>query len=77
MGTDTMSLKKILIYLEYILVGAFVYLLFSIWLPVLPALYYPSIHGQGAAAFIIVIFTLSVTLYVNSIAIRRLRAKER
>jgi|GEM_PF-4123394 hypothetical protein len=77
MGTDNMEIIKIHTYLEYAMIGIFLYLLFSLVVPVLPAFYYPGIHVQGETAFLVVIIALSVSLYVNSIAIQRLKAKKR
>lgn len=77
MDNDAMRLIKILIYLQYTLTAVSVYLLISVVLQVLPALYYPGIHGEGAFAFFFVIITLSAALYVNSIAIHRLKEKNK
>ncbi len=77
MGTDHMKLIKMLQYIEYIIVGIVVYLYFSFVFPILPGLDYFGIHAQGATAFIVLISTLSAVLYINFIAIRRLRVKGR
>jgi polyferredoxin len=77
MGTDKMNLIKIHQYLEYIIIGIFVYFYFSFVFPILPGLNYSDFRGQEGGIFIVVIFVMSAILYVNSIAIRRLRAKGR
>jgi hypothetical protein len=72
-----MEVIKIHQYLEYTVIGIIVYFYFSFVFPDIPGLNYSGFHGQEGGLFIVLISVLSVILYVNSIAIRRIRAKGR
>jgi cytochrome c biogenesis factor len=76
MGIDNMKLKQKLASSQVILLGVYVYLIFSWVVPILPSFLNPKIHNQGTVYFTI-LFIVTGLLILNTIAYSRLLSKER